>query len=37
MGGFWITLILFFLFLFHVIEKLYFIPWLLVVSSFFNA
>ena len=31
MGGFWITGILLLFYLFHVIEKLYFIPWLLVV------
>lgn len=33
MGGFWITGILLAFYLFHVIEKLYFIPWIMVVSS----
>ncbi len=31
MGGFWITGILLAMYLFHIIEKLYFIPWLMVV------
>lgn len=33
MGGFWITGILLAFYLFHVIEKLYFIPWIMVVST----
>ena len=33
MGGFWITGILLAFYLFHVIEKLHFIPWIMVVSS----
>jgi len=34
MGGFWITLILLLLFLFHIIEKLHFIPWLLAETVY---
>jgi hypothetical protein len=33
MGGFWFTGILLALYLFHVIEKFYRIPWLKIVSS----
>jgi len=33
MGGFWITGILLAFYLFHVIEKLYFIPWIMVVRN----
>jgi hypothetical protein len=36
MGGFWITGILLAFYLFHVIEKLYFIPWIMVVSIAFD-
>jgi hypothetical protein len=32
-GGLLITLVLLLLFLFHLIEKLHFMPWLLIVSS----
>ena len=35
MGGFWITGILLAMYLFHVIEKLHFIPWIMVVSMSF--
>lgn len=34
MGGFWFTGILLALYLFHVIEKFYRIPWLKIVSVF---
>ncbi len=35
MGGFWITGILLAFYLFHIIEKLYFIPWVMVVRAIF--
>lgn len=34
MGGFWITGILLAFYLFHVIEKLYFIPWIMVEMGY---
>jgi len=34
MGGFWITLLLLLLFLFHIIERLHFIPWLLAETVY---